>query len=65
MQDFQALSFVWFISCLDETNRTPFDFAEGEYELVSALSMGLVGLLDIFGLEEIFAFILELSLYFL
>nr|ARH54792.1 NADH dehydrogenase subunit 1 [Trigonopterus sp. 8 AH-2016] len=36
---FFPLSLMWFVTCLAETNRSPFDFAEGESELVSGFNV--------------------------
>lgn len=34
----RLLCFIWFASCLAESNRAPFDFREGESELVSGFN---------------------------
>nr|YP_010534167.1 NADH dehydrogenase subunit 1 [Endelus continentalis]UXX50483.1 NADH dehydrogenase subunit 1 [Endelus continentalis] len=36
---FFPLALIWFVSMLAETNRTPFDFSEGESELVSGFNV--------------------------
>nr|YP_010535687.1 NADH dehydrogenase subunit 1 [Alectorobius rioplatensis]UYB78599.1 NADH dehydrogenase subunit 1 [Alectorobius rioplatensis]UYB78612.1 NADH dehydrogenase subunit 1 [Alectorobius rioplatensis] len=36
---FLGMFFMWIVSCLAETNRTPFDLSEGESELVSGFNI--------------------------
>jgi NADH:ubiquinone oxidoreductase subunit H len=33
------VSLIWFVTCIAETNRAPFDFAEGESEIVSGFNI--------------------------
>nr|YP_010990343.1 NADH dehydrogenase subunit 1 [Capulus dilatatus]WOW98759.1 NADH dehydrogenase subunit 1 [Capulus dilatatus] len=57
------VSAIWFVTCVAETNRAPFDFAEGESELVSGFNIeyGSAGFALIFLAE--YANILVMSLF--
>nr|YP_010890364.1 NADH dehydrogenase subunit 1 [Stenothyra glabra]USN91682.1 NADH dehydrogenase subunit 1 [Stenothyra glabra] len=57
------VAFMWFATCVAETNRAPFDFAEGESELVSGFNIeyGSAGFALIFLAE--YANILVMSLF--
>nr|WRW55919.1 NADH dehydrogenase subunit 1 [Thylacodes adamsii] len=57
------LASMWFVTCIAETNRAPFDFAEGESELVSGFNIeyGSAGFALIFLAE--YANILVMSLF--
>nr|AXF46526.1 NADH dehydrogenase subunit 1 [Penion cuvierianus] len=57
------VSFMWFVTSVAETNRAPFDFAEGESELVSGFNIeyGAAGFALIFLAE--YANILVMSLF--
>jgi len=60
---FIPLAVVWFITNLAETNRTPFDFAEGESELVSGFNVEYrAGLFALIFIAE-YANILIMSLF--
>nr|YP_010944783.1 NADH dehydrogenase subunit 1 [Mastigoteuthis agassizii]WMC20881.1 NADH dehydrogenase subunit 1 [Mastigoteuthis agassizii]WMC20971.1 NADH dehydrogenase subunit 1 [Mastigoteuthis agassizii] len=60
---------MWFVSCVAETHRAPFDFAEGESELVSGFNVeyGGVGFAVLFMAEYgniLFMSVLIVSLFF-
>lgn len=57
------VSLIWLVTCVAETNRAPFDFAEGESELVSGFNIeyGRAGFALIFLAE--YANILVMSLF--
>jgi len=58
---------LWVVSCLAETNRTPFDFSEGESELVSGFNVeyGSGGFALIFIAEYAIIFYLSILRAFL
>nr|QXI86551.1 NADH dehydrogenase subunit 1 [Heteroteuthis dispar] len=61
--------FMWFVSCVAETHRAPFDFAEGESELVSGFNVeyGGVGFAILFMAEYsniLFMSVLVVGLFF-
>nr|CAB0049847.1 NADH dehydrogenase subunit 1 [Sepia pharaonis] len=60
---------MWFVSCVAETHRAPFDFAEGESELVSGFNIeyGGIGFAVLFMAEYssiLFMSVLVVSLFF-
>lgn len=57
------ISLIWIVTCVAETNRAPFDFAEGEREIVRGFNIeyGSVGFALIFLAE--YANILVISLF--
>jgi len=57
------VALIWFTTCVAETNRAPFDFAEGESELVSGFNIeyGAAGFALIFLAE--YANILVIRLF--
>lgn len=60
---------IWFVSCVAETHRAPFDFAEGESELVSGFNVeyGGVGFAVLFMAEYrniLFMRVLVISLFY-
>ena len=64
---FMPMAMIWLISCVAETNRTPFDFAEGESELVSGFNIeyGSVGFAIIFMAEYARIFFISMIFSFI
>merc|ERR1712215_119044 len=64
---FFPLGGLWLLTCLAETNRTPFDFAEGESELVSGFNIeyGRVGFALVFMAEYARIYVIGLIFSFI